>query len=200
MIDQNLIDISTDQAQQAVVDSALTPIPNLYLVNNVFNKKLVDKLRTYLTSNQAKWDRVKLPFRELITWDGDTVVEELHIVCNNITETVGTQYFGSRLNYLGIQIWRDTGKFKMDWHSDNELIKVALQVYLFDAPAEYGTTFKLDNREITIPYVHNTGYLAVTHEPPGIQHRPTTQADGTITRYSIYVVWSLEENNEEKVC
>ena len=218
MIDQDLIDTSTESAKIAIANCHTTPSDGLYLINSVFGDNAIVKLKEYINnannqkfrlaqSNATNQDKIDTSeSRVVITWDPDTIIEELHEVCNNLTDTISKKFFNAGLNYLGIQIWKDTNKFWMGWHRDNPDINVSMQVYMFNTPSKYGTSFLIDGNEFAVPYQHNTGYIAINNNAGGIadglEHKPTKDIPAGITRCSVYAVWSLSEKiiEEEATC
>lgn len=217
MIDQDLINKSTETAKMAIANCCSTTSAWLYLINSVFEDSAIDKLKEYVdNANNQKFrivdlnapgrDKIDTPdSRVVATWDPDTIIEELHDVCNNLTDTISKRFFNTSLNYLGIQIWKDTNKFSMDWHQDNPDITVSMQVYMFDAPRKYGTSFLIDDNEFAVPYQHNSGYITINDSngiDNGLEHKPTTTIPVGINRCSVYAVWSLSEKiiNEEQTC
>jgi hypothetical protein len=195
MIDQNIIDKSTKTANQAIDCRCATVSPDIYTISNVFDSNLIVKLKKYLNQNQLVWQG-ELHKRQIITWDTDSVIEEIHEVCNNLTEKITQQFFNTHLNFLGIQIWKDQHPYYLDWHCDNPIINVALQVYMFDAPENCGTLFDINNDELLIPYVHNTGYIVVTKSSPGLRHKVNQITPVGVTRYSVYSIWSTTEKRK----
>lgn len=200
MIDQNIINASTDTANLSIINRKTTASPMLYLVNNVFDDKLINGLKDYLKQDQLPWieNETAQDHRARISWDSDTVIEELHGVCNNLTSILTDQLFEQPLNFIGVSIWKDQHPFSMGWHIDNPIINVALQVYLFDAPPQFGTSFLINDADIPVPYIHNSGYISVTKSHPGIKHRVTNPTPIGITRYSVYAIWSVTNKIIEK--
>jgi hypothetical protein len=204
MIDLNLINISTESAKIAIANCRSTPSDGLFLIDSVFDNTAVAKLKEY-TINTANWKNDAPKSRAYVAWEPDTIIEELHEVCNNLTTPIGERFFNSRLNYLGIQIWKDTNKFRMKWHYDNPIINVALQVYMFDTPSIYGTSFLIDGNEFAVPYRHNSGYITINNGngiANGLKHKPTTETPAGVDRFSVYAIWSLSEKiiKEEHTC
>lgn len=193
MIDQTLIYHSTCIATNSITAAKKTSIPNLYQVDSVFDQNHLVKLKEYVDTASPTWTS-DFPGRQLVTWDGDTVVEELHDVCNNLTSTIIERFDFDNLNFLGIQLWRHNPGYHLHWHTDNSIINVALQVYLFDqAPKEYGTLFKHGDQTINVPYIHNSGYISVTKKQPGVLHSTPYTIEKNYTRYALYAIWSLSE-------
>lgn len=58
----------------------------------------------------------------------------------------------------GLFLWRDTVGFKSDWHPDDFTKLPTAQIYI-DGEQDQGTSFKINNKEYTIPFESNSGYL-----------------------------------------
>lgn len=169
---------------------------SLYILQTVFTEHALEKLRTYIENPSVPWTPVEmqenLP-RSKITWDPDTVIEELHMVCQGL-DTLVARFFSADLNFHGLQIWQDTEGYQSIPHKDRDIIDLAMQVYLFDAPVECGTTFVFDgdgDSEVhyEVPHLHNTGYLNLNSRY-SILHYTTTPVPVGIKRYSLYAYWS----------
>jgi hypothetical protein len=198
MIDHSLINRSTTTAIQAIKNAQITDIDSLYLISDLLAKDHIDKLKEYINTNSSNWAS-DYNHRFLIQWDADSVVEELHEVCNNLTSTIINQFKFKNLNFLGIQLWRHDPGYTIGWHSDNKIINIALQIYLFDdTPIDYGTLFKYNNSTVNVPYVNNSGYLIVTKSPPGIEHCTPYVLPPELSRYALYSIWSLTEKIKEE--
>ena len=200
MIDQQLIDRSTDVAKLSLTTCKSTASSDLHLLNDFLDKELVAKLKQYLNQDSNdKWYLGELFDRDGLAWDADTVIEELHMVFDNLTTVISEQFFDRPLNFIGTHIWRDRSPFSQKWHSDNPMINVAIQLYLFDeAPSECGTSFMINGIELAVPYIHNSGYILTTHTPPGIIHKPSIVLPPGAIRHSIYGIWSLAKKKIEK--
>jgi hypothetical protein len=203
MIDQNIINKSTKTAKLSINSCNSTLSPALYTLNNVFDVTLTNKLKNYIDQNQNNWliNHCNLD-RTSQHWAADTVIEELHEICNNLTDTIRLKFFDGPLNFLGVNVWKDHQNFSMQYHSDNPIINIAFQIYMFNAPQECGTTFLINDVETAIPYFHNTGYLIITKSQPGLLHKPTSITPKGVVRYSVYAIWSITEKiiNKEPTC
>jgi hypothetical protein len=159
----------------------------------VFDTAILEKLKCYVdATDNADWaDRKENPSRKLIVWHADSVIEELHTVCGNLTSLVQTELSTPDIEFMGIQLWKDSAGFNMSWHHDNPIIHVALQVYLLDSPSNYVTSFETGTEVLAVPHVHNTGYLLINT----LKHTPTSTIANGATRYSLYAVWKLKERN-----
>ena len=197
MIDQERINRSIEAAKSSLLTCESTISPNLHIVNDLLDDKLLSELKDYLDQNSDKWD-LKIHLRAGVSWEADTVIEEVHTVFDNLTTVISQHFFDTPLNFIGTQVWKDRSPFFQNWHIDNPIINVAIQLYLFDAPAECGTTFIIDIHPVAVPYIHNCGYILTTYMPPGITHRPSIATPPGVVRYSIYAIWSLTEKMIEK--
>ena len=189
MLDTELIDKNCQQASSAVDNLYPTLSSNLFLVSEIFDPAILDKLQDYIRAqDDAAWTTVlgqeHLP-RHKITWDMDSVIEELHVVCESLTDKLSAR-FDRDLRFNGIQIWRDREGYYFGYHTDDPAIDTSLQVYLFEGPANCGTTFFNDGSRYVITFYHNTGYLCTSHQVP---HETTTPVPPGVTRYSLYAHW-----------
>jgi hypothetical protein len=196
MIDQRLIDNNTVHAQQSIVSRQPTSSSSLWLIRNIFDTCILEKLKCYIDATaDTDWawrGGGGNPLRKSIMWEADSVIEELHTVCGNLTKLVQKELCTPDIEFMAIQLWKDSAGFNMSWHVDKPVIHVALQIYLLDSPENYGTTFDTGTEVLTVPHVHNTGYMAFNN----IRHRITSPViEGTI-RYSFYAIWKLKEGNE----
>lgn len=193
MIDQQLINLSGQQALVAIEQRQPTQIDALFTVNNFLTTAAATKLKNYLsTVKESAWTRVdgqeKLN-RKKISWESDSIIEELHNAFNDITPAI-SQINNTPLDFLGVQIWKDWEGYYIKPHQDNSIIDVSLQIYLFDNNAKLGTTFVNQDCTVDIPYIHNSGYLMFTKNIGNTQHGTTNLTPPGVTRYSLYLVWS----------
>ena len=61
-------------------------------------------------------------------------------------------------NPPGLFLWRDFENYKSHWHPDDFTRSPTAQIYV-DGDEDQGTSFQLENEEITLPLKPNTGYL-----------------------------------------
>lgn len=195
MLDQSLITATTAHAGKSLSDS--NPLAKDFrLLDNFLSSVLIDKLQMYInTASESEWQPVPLQDtlpRRSINWQADTVIEELHIMANNLTPDVN-QLFGARdLKLQAIQLWRDTEGYSLQPHKDNPVIDISLQIYLFDCPSKLGTSFLLDGKVLDVPFKHNTGYILFKESYDSrIKHWTTATVPKGVSRYSLYVTWSI---------
>jgi len=193
MIDQNLIEKNKKKLASSVSSRTTTTISSLYQIQDVLDPEILDKLSAYLKSVSAdRWQTVEgqenTP-RQKISWDADTVIEELHDIFQSLTEEINLLFPDVYKNFWGISLWKDSPGYKIDWHTDNPDIDAAMQIYLYTNLGS-GTVFGSENDPILIPSEHNSGYLIKQDGKDKISHRSEKSVpEGTI-RYSLYAVWS----------
>lgn len=102
---------------------------------------------------------------------------------NRITETITNK--SNLRNPPGLFLWRDLKGFKSDWHPDDFTRLPTMQIYI-DGDENQGTSFKIDDDEITIPFRPNTGYLIDNQYQ--ILHGMLTPVQEKI-RQSIYLIY-----------
>lgn len=193
MLDYDLIDNNCQRAAGAINSAWPTVDPNLWLVKDLFSESILDKLELYIQhTTDSDWSQVvgqeHLP-RHKITWQTDTVIEELHTVCDSLTEQL-CKKFDRALRFNGLQVWRDCEGYYFGEHTDDPKIDTSLQIYVFDAPSVCGTTFFVNSGELTLGFFHNTGYLCTSHNLP---HRTTTMVPSGTVRYSLYAHWCVNQ-------
>jgi hypothetical protein len=200
MIDQEQINRSIKSMELAITSCLSTPSNKLFQINSAIDNDMIHKLKTYLTTvDSSKWQYFQNNnLRKVINWDADTVIEELHDVFNGITALISQQFSTGSINFLGSQLWKDTNNYHMSYHIDNPVIDIALQLYLFDAPKECGTVFKINNQEYLVPFEHNTGYVYKNQVSEGIPHKVEVNITPDANRYSLYAIWSRSEKIKEE--
>jgi hypothetical protein len=201
MIRQKQINSSIESVKNAIFNCLPTPTDNLFKLTSVIDQPMLEQLRRYITTvDLSKWQGVRPgTLRKVISWNGDTVIEELHLVFEGVTGLINQQLSDCPLNFLGLQLWKDSDSYHMGYHIDNSMIDVAIQVYLFDSPADSGTVFKIKEEEYLIPFVHNTGYVSNYVRTTCVPHKVDVHLDSADSnRYSLYAVWSKSEKIEQE--
>lgn len=193
MIDQSSIRLNSQKLQDSLEKREDTALENLYVVRDVLGNDIVEKLRHYLLSDQdLKWQIVsgqENKPRYRISWDFDTVIEELHEVFENATSKINEIFPGVDKNFWGISLWKDQPEYRLKWHTDNPDIDVAIQLYLY-TDVGYGTEFKLDDTTVIVDSHHNTGYFVCYSGGHQIPHQTQSTVPEGMTRYSLYAIWS----------
>ncbi len=198
MIDQTLILSAISHAKLAIKNSkSLTD--KFKLISDVLSADILIKLKQFIdTVDEKEWKEVpgqEFYPRKGINWISNTVVEELHIVMDNQSDEINKHFNTTGKKFLGLALWRDTDGYEIPKHQDNPKIDIAMQIYLFDYPKKYGTTFMVNGESIDIPFKHNTGYLLNQQEYNGrLVHWSTNKLVGSLPRYSLYLIWSTERN------
>jgi hypothetical protein len=190
-LDFNLINETTERLVTQIAQREQTACPDLFLVNDVFPESLLDKLTNYAVNKSDGWvSEVNQKLRTKLNWESDSVIEELHISLENLTEQI-SDIFHRKEHFLGLSIWKDLPGYKIKKHTDNPEIDAAMQVYLLDGPQNLGTIFEFESTNISVPYRKNCGYLASNR--PGIPHYLDIPVPDLYTRYSLYAIWSKDE-------
>lgn len=193
MIDQTAIDINAQQLVQKLQQKIPTKFSGLYMLKDVLDPTILSRLKTYIESvNPEQWQTVQgqeSKPRSRISWDTDTVIEELHEIFNSATTTINDIFPDVYKHFWGISIWQDQEGYSMNWHTDNPDIDVALQLYLY-TELGFGTIFQNNDTQTLIPSIHNTGYLALHTGDNKIPHKTENMVPPGVTRYSLYAVWS----------
>lgn len=166
---------------------------SLYHLTGVFDADILKKIKNYLDGRELPWESVagQEKFnRKKISWQSDSVIEELHEIFMAATDCINTIFPEPKKNFWGISIWEDREGYAIDWHTDNPDIDVSIQVYLF-GDGTLGTEFSLINENIVIPDVSNSGYLLnQSISESRLSHRTLRQVPPGRVRYSLYAVWS----------
>lgn len=193
MLDRDLIDKNICSVKNSLESRIATDLEDLFLISQVLDADLLNKLQKYLTEiPQTQWGCVpgqEHRPRRSISWDFDTVIEELHETFNLVTPDINRMFPEPYKYFWGISIWRDGPGYDIEWHRDNPDIDIAMQVYLYGQPG-LGTVFRQHDREILAPSQHNAGYLIRQDPIYKIPHRSQGTVPMDTVRYSLYMVWS----------
>lgn len=192
MIDDKLIQQNILHAQHSVANA--TPISNnILLIKNVFTTELIHKLYSYILnhvdqpweSETDEYGNLQTLPRQKVRWHAESVIEETHEIFQALGETV-LQKVKLNSNFRGMTLWKDLPGYTLQWHQDNPVIDVSMQVYLAGNSKQPGTQF----RNFTVPFVPNTGYIL--YQTLG---RTEHCLSGTVsdTRYSLFSMWSRDQ-------
>jgi hypothetical protein len=193
MIDNNII----NKTVNSIIDSLETANhinDQLSLLDNPLPAETINKLRILINKRDTKWKLVagQEDFnREMIDWIPESIIEELHMTCDILTEDI-KQYFGiDDISFQALQLWKDSKDYNLGSHKDNPVIDVAMQIYLFgDGLQTEGTTFFIKEGKIDVPFKSNTGYLLwKKSNEDRIKHQITNIVTDR-TRYTLYLTWS----------
>lgn len=190
MIDQNSIQQIVSTVKTSL-DTAMRTNEQLSMVKNVLPIDCINKIRTLAESNKD-WKPVAYhsDSRLKIDWIPESIVEELHIAGNLLTDEIKKYYSMDDIKFQALQIWKDTATHSMPMHQDNPIIDVALQVYLFNNDPTEGTTFDVDGNLIDVPFESNNGYILwKKSNEERIPHKPT-KAVSNGERITLYLTWS----------
>lgn len=197
MIDQNLINQNIVALTTAVNNNEIIN-SQLRLIKNAFHQALILKLQEYFDQNYDNdlWvpetTEYGVPMDNIprfkLTWEAESVIEELHEICQALTPLVIELYPDTQKKFNGIVIWRDHPGYDLAWHTDNPLIDVGLQIYLSGSPHNPGTEFKTGDTSLVLPFIPNTGYI-VKHTGNRPVHRVAYPVPVGEVRYSLFAIW-----------
>jgi hypothetical protein len=187
-IDQPLIDDSIAYSKEKTSAATKTACPHIYAVSDFIYQPLLDKFLKYLDSYE-NWKAADPPLlgRQLLNWEFDTVVEEVHICMESITGEVNTLLSTNHSKFLGLNIWKDVSPYKIEAHTDNPVIGTSLQIYLNNCNANLATNFSYEGENISLPYNSNSGYIM--NNDFKVTHWMTTPLPENFNRYSLYAIW-----------
>lgn len=193
MLDQLLISQGTATLKYALVKSDELA-GNFRLISQAFDTELLNKIQQFILQSDTKdWTSVEgqtSPARVALRWQSDTVLEELHQIGQNITEQINTVFGLEGKKFQGLQIWRDTEGYEIKPHVDNPKIDISLQIYLFDCPEKFGTSFIIKGKTVDVPFINNTGYITYKNKlQDRLFHWTTNRLESGLTRYSLYFTW-----------
>jgi hypothetical protein len=197
MIDQNLINQNSISLADALKNGSVIS-PQVKFIKNAFDQDILCKLQEYVTNHyQSDFWKFEtnahgVPMEETprykLEWDPESVVEEVHEVCNLITPMLQELYTCPEIIFNGITLWRDHPGYNMSWHTDNPSIHMTMQIYLFGSTDCPGTEFKTESGSITAPFVSNTGYF-IDQRTTRPVHRVTHTVPENQMRYSLFAIW-----------
>lgn len=194
MIRQDIIANITQSLHNSLT-TKITIIPdNLFGIENCLSTQVLQEIKDFVHQcPDSSWIAVQRQdylARRAINWQPDTVIEELHIAIDHLTSVI-KELFPGALHFHGIQLWRDLEGYNLPNHYDNTIIDCALQIYLFNGNADQGTTFVHQDREYTVPFKSNSGYLVSNRSGKALLHRTTSPVPAGHERYSLFAYWSL---------
>jgi hypothetical protein len=193
MIDQRLIDTNQIHLSKSLDTKINTNAENLFVISDALDATVLEKLWQYVSSVPDHfWQKVEKQEsrpRFRISWDPDTVIEELHEIFNAVTPKINRIFSGPPKNFWGVSVWKDLPGYELGWHTDNADIDVAVQIYLY-VNAGLGTVFISEEEPLLISSNHNSGYMVLHTGDNKMPHRTQNIIPEGIIRYSLYAVWS----------
>ena len=194
-IDSSLVEQATAYSRWQLHQSRTTAIPGLLRLDDflypVLLDKLLEKLREALPwqPETTESGSQAYPNRQKINWLPESVIEETHMVFENLTGAVNRK-FARNNRFLSISVWRDDPGYSIPSHVDNSIIDIAMQIYLEPGPRELGTAFHWNSNTVTIPYQSNTGYLMDNRAQ--IPHSMSNSVPEFQRRLSVYAIYSAQ--------
>lgn len=189
-LDFALIEKSTRYSLDKIKNLTPTACPYLFLLDDFIYPPLLEKLYQLITADQnLPWHKVAYQEhsgREAVSWIPDSAVEEIHTVFEGLTQEIN-QLTNDNLKFMGIDVWRDVYPYTIIKHSDQDLIRCAIQIYLNESDVDLATKFCYNDLTISPPYKTNHGYLM--NNQGKIPHWMTAAVPVDFARYSLYAIW-----------
>jgi hypothetical protein len=189
-LDQELISKSTIKSMDSLDKIVSTECPHLFFIEDFLDHSLLKKLINFISTADVGWvkeiDQEYLN-RLKLKWVFDSVVEEVHIVLDNLTEKLN-QKFNKTNKFIGLTVWKDQEGYTINPHKDNDLIDIAIQLYLTEGNIDLSTKFEYNGKILHPNYKINSGYLF--DNSVGVRHYMTTPVPQNYTRFSLYAIWS----------
>lgn len=192
-LDFALIDQSTRYSIDQLNKKIPTDCPYIFILSNFINPVLLEKLYRYALDSNDWCEQERYgsslyePNRFKINWKADSVIEEIHTVFENLTDTFN-QVYKKNYKFSGINLWKDSSGYNITRHVDNPTIDLSIQIYLNDSNCDLGTKFEYANATIKTPYIKNFGYIM--DNDGKIIHYFDSLIPPDYTRYSLYAIWS----------
>lgn len=190
-LDQDLISKSTVKSIDSLDKIVSTECPHLFFIEDFLEHSLLKKLISFISTADVEWvkeiDQEYLN-RLKLNWVFDSVVEEVHIVLDNLTEKLN-QKFNKTNKFIGLTVWKDQEGYTISPHNkDNDLIDIAIQLYLTEGNVDLSTKFEYNGKILHPSYKINSGYLF--DNSVGVRHYMITPVPQNYTRFSLYAIWS----------
>lgn len=190
-LDFSLIKTSTQNALDNLNKLQKTECPAVFLISNIISDSLLKKLIDYI-HDTTLWEidiknGVHYKNRLKLNWEAETVIEELHIVFESLTDVLNKR-FNRNNQFLGITVWKDLENYTIAPHCDNRIIDISMQIYLTEGVPGLGTVFKYNDTLITANYQKNHGYIMDNRQY--ITHYLANSVPPGHVRYSVYAIWT----------
>jgi len=152
----------------------ITPAMNVRMWEHSSTKENFEKLE-----NQTQLNRVKLS-------KDNEVMKKLTVFFMNTTITKALEKkFNTTLKFDSVDVWIDGKGYKLAPHTDNERIKLSLQIYLSDDNKGTSLYDGQGNIRYTFPFRFNSGYALYNnvHSHHGLEE---IAKNGRISLYARY--------------
>jgi len=156
-----------------------------------YNNFFGDSVPTQLT-NLGKTDFVKLEMqshkpRRMVSYDADIMKRlKVFFMHTSITKALEKK-FETPLTFKSVDIWLDNAGYYLRPHTDDERIKLALQIYLGNDNVGTGLYDEKDKMIKSFPYRINSGYALLNNR---FSRHGTTARVSHGERMSLYARYS----------
>lgn len=189
-LDFELINKSIEYSKTRLIEKTTTTCPHLFLLNDFLYQPLLEKLLAFVEPDTEHWQTVlyqESTVRRSISWLPDTVIEETHMVMQELTNSLN-DLFQKQTTFSGISVWKDVHPYSIKLHKDNNMVGTAMQLYLTSGPKNLNTVFEYNSTLIGANYQKNSGYIM--DNTYKIIHGMLTPVPVDHIRYSLYAIWS----------
>ncbi len=180
-----MFNLSTQDVVLSIENTPLTNLDGKYFqeYQNFFGNNFI--LPDISKSKFIKLDNQEHLERQVLDPD-DVVIRQLQVFFMNtkITNALGKK-FGFNLKFDSVDVWQDLPGYYLTPHTDNESIKVAVQIYLSDN--DQGTCLYNEKGEIVykFPFRNNFGYSLLNNKN-SMHGVPEIKNSGRISLYVRY--------------
>lgn len=185
-IDNDLIEQNIAHNKNSLQGNQPSGCPYIYLLDNFLHPDMLTKLLEFIRGYN-NWADTVFKGRQVLNWEFDTVVEEVHTSMEAITQEVNQLIGKDHSKFVGLNVWKDVVPFVIDPHTDNPIIGTSIQIYLNDCDADLSTKFEYDGQTLSPKYASNSGYIMDNDFK--VRHWMTAPLPQDFVRYSLYGIW-----------
>lgn len=189
MIDGELITKASNYTIEKFSNRVSTNCEYLWFLQDFLYPELIEKILKFVEQDDLPWTKVRLQTyakRQSISWIPDTVIEELHMVINNLTPQIERVILRPQ-KFGGISIWKDEYPYSIGPHADQPIISSALQIYLNVGSVDTTTHFKWQDKILKPENLSNHGYFLDNRGK--VVHWLPNEVPKDFYRYSLYAIW-----------
>ena len=179
-----MFNLSTQDVVQSIEKSPLVKLNGILYqeYDNFFGKNFHLPDMTVKKFQKLEFQE-HLPRRTLNHHDIDLKRIKIFFMKSSITEALRKK-FNTDLNFESVDVWQDSVGYGFAPHTDDERIKLALQIYVGDNTVGTSLFDSEDNVIKTFEFKHNSGYALFNNK---YSRHGTSGRVNNHTRTSIYV-------------
>ena len=163
----------------------------IWHINQFFSDSEWDKVKhAILDIDSAQYSNRQEPMRHRLEINENNksipILQNLYTTAAHLAKSISHIVEITNLRFPpGVFLWRDFDGFRSDWHCDDFTINPTVQIYI-DGDQTQGTSFRINSKEITLPFIPNTGYLMDNRYQ--IDHAMLTPVNQHV-RKSLYLIY-----------